>query len=525
MYDIFYIGNQTLDNFPTAKRIDNFQHAQRLAMTKMFWVVWDDIAPLKTFDFKYQADDWSLDVTHVFKNKSHFDGICLFPKDVEVTQEELDKRLFKHKKEVDVVASVPKSYDILDVEDYEDYLQKVSNATSDFVYIVPPRLIVDFDFNFQIPVWDRDITYTFRNGNCFDGIMLQSRHKQVSKREFEFCWYTIKKEIDMVASKPNKYDIIHCASYEEYLDKISDVDSEFVYIIPSDVTLDQDFKFDYQPPLWERDVVHTFKNGKYNDGIFLHHRSKKIAKREFEFCWFTKTKELEISASTPSLYDIVFISYNEPNAEDNFKRLQQRFPRAKRVDGVKGIHQAHIAAAEICDTELFWVVDADAQIVDDFDFDYQVPKWKKDQVFVWHSQNPINGLIYGYGGVKLFPRKETLNMDTTKPDMTTSISSKFNSVKEVSNITAFNTDPFNTWKSAFRECVKLSAKIIDRQDDDETDKRLFIWCRLGRDEEFGEYAISGANTGRDYGTTNKDNLEALKLINDFDWLKEFYQQQ
>jgi phosphoribosylpyrophosphate synthetase len=34
----------------------------------------------------------------------------------------------------------------------------------------------------------------------------------------------------------------------------------------------------------------------------------------------------------------------------------------------------------------------------------------------------------------------------------------------VSNITAFNTDPYSTWKSAFRECVKLSSKIIDRQD-------------------------------------------------------------
>ena len=31
---------------------------------------------------------------------------------------------------------------------------------------------------------------------------------------------------------------------------------------------------------------------------------------------------------------------------------------------------------------------------------------------------------------------------------------------QVSNITAFNTDPFNTWRSAFRECTKLASAII-----------------------------------------------------------------
>ena len=68
------------------------------------------------------------------------------------------------------------------------------------------------------------------------------------------------------------------------------------------------------------------------------------------------------------MYDIVFISYNEPNAEENWQRLTARFPLAKRVHGVKGIHQAHIAAAKKCFTHMFWVVDGDAVILDTFDF-------------------------------------------------------------------------------------------------------------------------------------------------------------
>jgi hypothetical protein len=60
------------------------------------------------------------------------------------------------------------------------------------------------------------------------------------------------------------------------------------------------------------------------------------------------------------MYDIVFISYNETNADDRYTSLKHQYPMAKRVHGIKGIHQAHIAAAKKCFTKMFWVVDADA---------------------------------------------------------------------------------------------------------------------------------------------------------------------
>ena len=219
-------------------------------------------------------------------------------------------------------------------------------------------------------------------------------------------------------------------------------------------------------------------------------------------------------------YDIIFISYNEPQADENFARLKARFPYAQRVQGIKGIHQAHIAAAKKAFTKMFWVVDADAQILDTFNFDHVVSEYDLENVHVWRSMNPINDLEYGYGGVKLLPKSLTQNMDISKPDMTTSISSLFKAMPEISNITAFNVDAFNTWKSAFRECVKLSSKTIDRQDDADTTYRLNVWCTRGIDRPFGRQAIEGAVQGKQYGLENKDNNEALKMINDFDWLRE-----
>jgi hypothetical protein len=220
-------------------------------------------------------------------------------------------------------------------------------------------------------------------------------------------------------------------------------------------------------------------------------------------------------------YDIVFISYNEPNAEENWKALTAKFPRAKRVHGVKGIHQAHIEAAKKCNTDMIWIVDADAQIIDEFNFDYAVPEKDKSSVHVWRCKNKLKNLEYGYGGVKLLPRNATLEMDTSKPDVTTSISSRFKIIDEVANSTEFNTDPFNAWKSGFRECAKLASKVIDRQEDVETEIRLNAWCsNEGNDKLFGNYVTQGAKSGRLYGELNKGNLEALKLINDFDWLKK-----
>ena len=223
------------------------------------------------------------------------------------------------------------------------------------------------------------------------------------------------------------------------------------------------------------------------------------------------------------VFDIFFISYNELNADANWSKLKERFPIACRIHGVKGIHQAHIAAATKSMTKMFWVVDGDSEVVDTFNFYDPASLWKPEEsVFVYRSQNPINGLIYGYGGIKLLPRDLTINMDTNNIDMTTSICDRFYAVEEVASVTNFNTDPFNTWKSAFRECVKLSAKVIDRQVDAETEQRLNTWCTVGAEKPYGQYAIEGANAGRKFGVENKDNLQ---LINNFDWLQQQFKEK
>ena len=216
------------------------------------------------------------------------------------------------------------------------------------------------------------------------------------------------------------------------------------------------------------------------------------------------------------MYDAVFISYNEPDAAERYKRLLERYPNTKRIHGVKGTHQAHIAAAKKCSTKMFWVIDGDADLLPEFNLDHKVNEYDLDCVHVWRSRNPINNLIYGYGGVKLLPRRLTMKVDVNSTDMTTSISDRFKAMPFVSNVTNFNTDEFSTWKSAFRECAKLSSKVIDRQEEGETNERLKIWTTRAHGR-FCEYAIRGARAGMEFGLSGGADL---RLINNFEWLQE-----
>jgi hypothetical protein len=321
---------------------------------------------------------------------------------------------------------------------------------------------------------------------------------------------------------PNAQKLENVKSFEEVKRKSF---TKLFWVVWDCVIVNSEFDLSYRVPKWDEEYVHVFKNGNFYDGICIFPKQTRILQREWDYRFFTNKKEVDIVASVPRPYDIVFISYKESFADSKFINLHSKSTKNKliRVDGVKGIHQAHIEAAKKTDTDMFYVVDADADLLEDFTFDYQIPYYDfnaRSSVYVWKSKNPINNLTYGYGGVKLLPREMTIDMDLSKPDMTTSISKQFRPQDKISNITAFNTDPFNTWKSAFRECCKLASRVIDRQDDSETQQRLEAWCILNDAVPYGFYAYLGATGGKAYGETNRTNLEALKKINDFDWLQE-----
>ncbi len=214
-------------------------------------------------------------------------------------------------------------------------------------------------------------------------------------------------------------------------------------------------------------------------------------------------------------FDVFFISYDEPLAEENFQRLQRIVPYARRIHGVKGILEAHRAAALESKTEMFFVVDGDSHVLESFDFKFKPGIFDFDTVFVWKSQNPYHDINYGYGGIKLFPTKKVISMTEWNLDMTLSVSDKLKVIDQIGNITKIDSSPYHAYRSAFRECAKL-ASIADKQ----SKERLQAWLNLNTKINFSEYALKGAKDGVSHFLFSNDML----LINDYDYLDQKFKE-
>ena len=68
----------------------------------------------------------------------------------------------------------------------------------------------------------------------------------------------------------------------------------------------------------------------------------------------------------PNDYSIVFLSYDEPNCEENFQHLLSLRPDALRVHGVTGSDTAHKKCAELSKTSRVIIVDGDNIVKPDF---------------------------------------------------------------------------------------------------------------------------------------------------------------
>ncbi len=333
-------------------------------------------------------------------------------------------------------------------------------------------------------------------------------------------YYTKKTDIllDRIALLTKKYPYAKVkflnSSLYEFIKNVSSTSlTKFTWLINVD-TYGWEDVLEYEVKEWDEKYLHVFENKESK--IYLVPKNLKFYDNTEEF---PDKKFIKIDTLNFKKYDVFFICYDENIASKNLKLLKEKCPEVKVISGVKGIFNAHYCAAEQSESDFFWVVDADATILDSFTFDYRVPEWDFDVVHIWKSLNLINRLEYGHGGVKLIPRHIILNADRdVAVDITTSIGANIKIIDEVSNINNFATSPFNAWRTAFRECAKLASGIIASQVQEETDYRLNIWCEAGGRRPLGEYVRGGASAGRWYGETYKGNKEMLARINDYDWL-------
>jgi hypothetical protein len=236
--------------------------------------------------------------------------------------------------------------------------------------------------------------------------------------------------------------------------------------------------------------------------------------------------------------DIIFLSYDEPNAEKNYADLLAKAPWAKRVHGVKGSDAAHKACAALSDTEYFVTVDAD-NIVDpkflEVEIDLGALGLTSENVFSWCGLVHVNGLMYGNGGLKLWTRKFVNEMRThensdpndPKGRVEFCFDNRYYQFNDNYSVSYTNATPFQAWRAGFREGVKMSldqgAKVNDiKKIWWQNYHRLLIWSSVGADVENGMWSILGAREGC-YMTMCTD--WDYSQVRDFEWLTSYWDEK
>lgn len=216
--------------------------------------------------------------------------------------------------------------------------------------------------------------------------------------------------------------------------------------------------------------------------------------------------------------DIVFFSNGESCAEDNYKHLLEltkNLPnKVHRVDKVNGRVKSQHAAAHAAQTPWYFLVNAKLKVKDDFDFGWQPNRMKGNRHYIFTCTNQVNGLEYGHQAIVVNNRRLTLNTEIRGLDFTMDSPTEVLNIN--SGITMYNSSEYDTWRTSFRECIKLKY-----YNDADAKLRLNTWATVGNGT-YGDLSILGANDAIGYYDSVNGELEKLMLTYDWDWLNQYY---
>ena len=213
---------------------------------------------------------------------------------------------------------------------------------------------------------------------------------------------------------------------------------------------------------------------------------------------------------------VFFISNGESNADKNWEQLIKICPRAIRVDKVEGGRRAvfHRCVDLAGNAQQFFVVTGKNYVTDRTVFDYPVQDTKNAHI-IFYAKNMSNRLEYGHMGVVCYDKNLVLNtpenfgLDFTEYSNT-------HTIPRVVSEARFATTPYEAWRTAFRETVKLTLKHGH-------DNQLWLdrWLAFAEGEN-SEWVLKGAEDGYQFAQQHHDNKEMLRNSESWEWLQEYF---
>lgn len=525
--------------------IDTIKRCISKAKTSRFWILSSENV-YEDFNFDWHPDPWQHNFTHVFGSqwdkwsdtflldKREFERhvvwantLAEFPnlnfvssQHVKTGNDNFDMYFVEHGNPDNSLLSLKSRYPQVKVtrfmDNMLDALRRIMNTTkSEYVWVTSSLCdYTAFDFTWTPEPWQAEMIHCFgsefqKRGDTFY-IHVESFRKQMIELEL-LDWFNV-----ICYHEENlllRYDPEHVHYDSDNL--VAEImNHEFKG--PYTMFMNRPGGLGFEPCVWTQKDRMVMSATPDNGVVAVPRDIKQYLKTQvYDYPFIDKS--FNKSVATMDM-DVVFISYDETDADKNWETLKLQCPRAIRLHGVEGMDNALKKAAEMCRTHWYYAVFAKTVVDPSFKFDFQPDLFQQPKHYIFHARNPMNGLEYGHMGIVMYNCNIVKNMTEFGIDYT--MSSAHEVVPIVSAIAAFNTTPYQTWRTAFREVAKLS-QFNDEQPSVENSYRLKTWTTKA-EGKYAEWCMHGANDAVTFYKANSHDKAQLKNAFDWAWLKQYF---
>ena len=574
--DIFFLdmGNPTAQaryntlaekyNIAKIRYVDNIFDTIKRCVTKTrtarFWVISSDY-DFANFDFTWQPEPWQQHMTHVFPsqhnkwsntfliNKWEFERHVTWAKSLE----EFPNLNFVDNQSVTKTDNLYDMYyvDHGNVESqahynllkkdfpdlvftrfantYLDTFKRIMfNAETEYVWILNSVCNYDFfDFTWQPEPWQREMIHCFANGSVGSKngaelrgdtfyIHVESFKSQMVELEL-LDWFNV---INYVVDQRVERWLIPAVHYKG--DNLIEAIKSHTFTSPyamftNDARLASMGNFN--TCLWtEKDRVARDLSTDKSTSLIPRDVKKYLKTQVYDYPYLEVSK-LRNVRHTPDL-DIVYISNGEPDEQRWYEHACYQSNReVKWIRGVDGRTAAYQAAARASNTDWFFAVFAKLEVLGGtFDWHWQPDYWQGPKHYIFNARNPVNGLEYGHMGMIAYNR--SLVLANNDPGIDFTLSQPHESVPILSGTAHFNQDAWTTWRTAFREVLKLRL-FMDTQPTLETEHRLATWLSTAQGN-YSNYCLAGAQDAVEYYESVAGDVYKLQLSFEWRWLRDKY---
>lgn len=539
MFDVFYNGPKP-NLFAFEQYATDLDEASAKCKTKYFWLI-NGNNDYTNFDFSFRPPPWQAEHTHVWKSQwQDNSGTMLVPKHVKDHQwnwHESPKTLrirsvpifymdFGNKESAEQFNKLESKWNVVKRIRYigshlEVFKRIISQATSEYIWIISSICnYKNFDFTWHPKQWQTEMIHCFSwnsmedysRGDTFY-IHVESFKKQMYELEI-LDWFNV-----IHYNKDQIVQYFQCPVVRYDGDNLINVIKNYSFDFPYVKFLkknQQDYYFDHMC-LWaekDRQIVPYTSD---NSSCLVPKDIKQYLSKQIYDYPYIRTQNVVVKNS-PQL-DIVYISNGEPDAEKWFERCASLSYGSVvyRVKNVNGRAEAYKAAANISTTEWFFAVFAKLEVESNFNWGWQPDYFQEPKHYIFHAKNPVNGLTYGHQAMIVYNKRLVLETEETGLDFTLSKSHAI--VPILSGTAHFNQNPWTTWRTAFREVLKLRY-FKETEPNIETNYRLKVWSTVA-EGQFAEWSLTGARDALEYFDSVNGNIDQLKLSFEWNWLKSF----